>query len=348
MSPRHCQHCDRIFLPATENEILPVQCPHCSAIALLGACRPAHVAASTGQDYHKVYEHEEKAAAGEARHAAASRKLYIALGITALLLGGIYAIVTLRRDPAPEIARTESLTKKELAHQEELAGCAALIRQVLEAPDWKSALPLIMDHERLLPVMTWYYGQVGVSWLPLRIESITDHIPSETAGGATLQSRLHLKDGTTRVAVLRMESGKWKFDWEAWANPGSLQWSRLLKSMPGTSAELRLLAALKPAADKQIVAAGGTPDTHAAVYLWNTRREDTAIAILPRTSVLWKRLEGISYNQAVKIIASVALLHQDPLEPVVSLDRIRQQGWLWGHETTSAAEAAAVKAAPGR
>ena len=128
-------------------------------------------------------------------------------------------------------------------------------------------------------------------------------------------------------------------DWEIWAAPNQVYWMELLESRAGSSAELRLMVSLKPAADASILEAGGTPETHVALTVWNLDRRYTATAVLARTSVLYQRLHGISFQHAVKIIAVVTLVKPSSQEPIVSLDRIRQRGWLWGYEATDDAAA---------
>ena len=67
-----------------------------------------------------------------------------------------------------------------------------------------------------------------------------------------------------------------------------------------------------------------------ALSLWALDRQTMAAALLRRDDALWRELDGIGFDTAVKVVARVTMLDPAAEPPMVRLEAILQRGWLRG------------------
>ena len=299
---------------------------------MAGECDAAAPAQSAGgQVYYPVTEQEEKAARLEAIHRKWSGRmvfLVCALPLAVLAAWGILQAWPVlfpgegNRRPAE---RVETMVEASAAAERREIQTSA--QRFLTAASWQEMLPAVADAERVKGVMAWYY---------LR------HPHQPAAGETEVKAVLEMEgEGRQRRRVLvvapnhpprwllvSLEAGTWKVDWEVFAGANQERWKEFLREPGGTSVELPLLVALKPAADAYILGAGRAPGTHKALVLWAMERSTLAGAVLETDSSLWKSLPEIGFENAVKVIVRVRMVNPEAEPPLVRLERVVREGWL--------------------
>lgn len=326
--PLHCKHCHGIFLPVSDQPWSAVQCPHCSGQMTVSECVPAATEpVPAGHDYVKVTEQEATAIRLEAVHNLWARRLVLA---AVVILSAGAGIFFWQRNTARGPGTADALIAGDIAAQVEKQQIQKVVAGFLGAPDWKSMLPLVVDADRVAEDMVWYYQRAGHRHVPASATEVGAIEPVEADGVRMLRVRASTELQSTIWLLLRKESGGWKIDWESFSNAAVERWRAFIREPANSSVELRLLVARKPAADAYLMKHGATPDATEAVSVWAFDRQAVAASLIPRDAALWKMLEGIDFENAVKIIARVTMLDPMTEPPLVRIDEIIQRGWLWG------------------
>jgi hypothetical protein len=316
-------------MPASEHTWSAVQCPHCSGQMKVGDCEAAAEArVGISQPYIRVTEEEEAAARAEWKYHRWTGKLVV-LGVVALVAAAAAVLwVVFRRDAHKEgFARIESLERwKERRWEAQWPGAAGMVERFLAAQQWRDLKPLVLDAPRVEGIMEWYYSRRDFRPMegPVKLREFQS---VEVEGVSVL--RVYAEQGLFSLCLLlRQEKGDWKVDWEVFVNANGERWAAFLKEPAGTMVELPLLAARKPAADAYLIKAGVTPDTHEALALWANERREVAAAAITKNAKEWGDLEGIGYDDAVKVIARVKMENPAADPPLVKIEAIVQRGWV--------------------
>lgn len=338
---RHCKHCQEVFLPLAEQPWRVVQCPHCSRQVAVAECAMADVAqVMPEQEYHPVMEEEVRERRQKQRNERWARRLVWACAAGAVLIASLAGWQYWRGGSAKAKKRVQQvavLTEAEKALQEDLRDIESTVRRILSAKSAEELLPDVAGAAQVKELVTWYTNRSH----PLKPEILTkiesvDVIDSE--GREVRRVGLSTVERPGIWMVLSRELGNWKLNWEIYTMGHVERWRAFLREPPGTTLALPLLAVKKPAPDSFIVKAGASRDTHDAILLCANDRNDTGGAVLPRDSSLWKMLPGITFEDAVKIIARVTLLDPGVEPPLIRLDEVLQAGWVRGTQKPVAAK----------
>lgn len=318
-------------MPVSDRTWSAVQCPHCSGQMKVGDCTVVvDLPVGVPQPYVRVTEEEEKAARQDWKFNRWAGKMVV-LGFAGLVLcSAALAIVMWNSDTTPPHSNktAEALPDAEKKHAEERwPGGPALAERFLTVRDWRDMRPMVADRTRVEGVMAWYYSRHEFKAVagPVKL------IQCQEAGGegrAVLQVKAEAPGGRPLSLLLVQEEGSWKVDWEVFVNANTVRWEAFLREPAGAVIELPLLVARKPGAMSYTVKAGGSPDTHESVELWATERKVLAGAVLAKQAAEWRDLEGIGYNDAVKVIARVRLENPALEPPQVKIESIVQRGWV--------------------
>lgn len=335
--PLHCRYCRGIFLPVTDLPATSVQCPHCSAIMLVGHCEAADTARPvSGQEWEPEAEPDGSAVRGAEREHRRTRRLVIGGTAGLVIAAGAVAWVLVGHDPPPSappaVPANSRVTEvvDPAASPEVQRETLELARQFLGAHSWEELLPLVVDRVRVRGLMEWYYATRPLQ--PVGSGDVrVERVETLEADGQTLR-RVHAAT-PDRVAVwflLRREEGVWKVDWEVFANIAVERWRAFVKEPAGSSVELPILVALKPAGDTWLARNGADPGTDKAVVIWTLERAALAAAAVPKDAPLWKFLDEIGFDNAVKVIGRVTMVDPRADPPMVRLEAIIQRGWIRG------------------
>ena len=330
--PCRCPHCRGAFLPAVGGPMVSVQCPHCAAVVLPASCEVLPDLA-VPVSVHVLPPAVSEEAAAAARVEARSRRSFVlalaATGITAA--GGAVAWAIQRGHPVPAADPRNSLAADRMAADLEVMALEAQVRRVLAAADWRAMLPDVADADRVGPDMEWFHSRAPQPLVADTVESFDQWQRLSQAGREAFTVRVTTTRRGVQWVTLVKKDGVWKFDWEAWANPGLARWHYFCTEPAGSQVSLRLFALRMPAAASWIVKAGGHPEHHRAFEFWAGDRNDRAAAMLPANSPLLAALAGADFENAVRVIARVTMVQPTLDPPLVTLDAIIQRGWLWGH-----------------
>jgi hypothetical protein len=338
---RHCKHCQEVFLPVSGQPWSFVQCPHCSGQMAVTECATAEVAqVMPEQEYHRITEEEVMQRRQARRNEWWTRRLAWACGTGAVLIASLGIWQYWRGGSQKAKKRIEQvavLTESEKVLQQDQKDIEATIRRVLGAKSLEELLPDVAGGGQVKDLMAWYFNRSH----PLKPE-VLNRIEStdilDSGGREIRRVGLSTVERPGVWMVLSRENGAWKLNWEIYTMGHVERWRAFLREQPGASLELPLLAVKKPAPDSFIVKAGASRDTHDAIHLSANDRNDLAGAVLLRDSPVWKMLPGISFEEAVKIIARVTLLDPQSDPPLVRLDEVIQTGWVRGTQKPVAAK----------
>lgn len=328
---RHCKYCQGIFLPASAQASSAVQCPHCSRQMMVGECATAGTELNiAGRQFHSVTEEEEQAERLAAVHNRWTRRLVLSACGGLAAAAGVFGWQRWRRDEHLERKERQkaALVESEKAAQRERQEIDGVVRRILGAKTWEDMMPDVVDANRVREMMAWFYSGSNRRHEPEEVLETGDAERLKVEGRVIVRIRASTPTRAAVWLILAQQDGKWKLDWEVYANAHTVRWHAFVHEAAGATVELRLLAARKPAADAFIVRAGGSPESDDAVVVWTYDREASACAVLRKTSPLWRDLDGIGFNEALKIIAQVTMLVPDTDPPLVRIDRIVQKGWL--------------------
>ena len=324
--PLHCNHCEGVFLPSSNQPWSAVQCPHCSAQMRAGDCRAATAVRAVQQEYRRVTEQEETALEQQAKQRKWSGRLVFAACAVPLAVLLALGVQKFLRDHDKETLTASGESDGALAEQERKE-MQATVQQFLNARTWQDMLPNVADANRVRSMMAWYFQRHPHQPVPGEVE-IKSRVPLGNQGRDTRRLLAGTQEGAAIWLLLSREADGWKVDWEVFANAGVERWKAFLHEPSGSAVELPLMLALKPAADAYILKAGGAPDTHSALVLWALERASMAGTVLENESPQWKSLPEIGFEKAVKVIVRVTMLNPEAEPPLVRVDQILQQGWL--------------------
>lgn len=330
--PRRCPHCAGAFLPAVGGPLVSVQCPHCAAVILPASCEALPELAVPVPVQVVPPAASEEAAAAAREEARSRRSFVLALAATGVTAAGAAIAWTIQRGrPHPAADSRAGLAAERIAAAREIEALEALVRHVLSAPDWRAMLPHVADADRVRPDMEWFHARAPEPLLADTVESFDQwqRDPSDDREAFTV--RVTTARRGVQWVTLVQQNGAWKFDWEAWANPGLPRWHFFCREPAGSQVSLRLFALRMPAAASWILKAGGHPEHHRAFEFWAGDRADRAAAMIPANSPLLAALEGADFENAVRLIARVTMVQPALDPPLVTLDAIMQRGWIWGH-----------------
>jgi uncharacterized Zn finger protein (UPF0148 family) len=330
----HCPQCEKPFVPVSNAPTMIVQCPHCSVNVTVGTARRVDVAAPTSYAATYKTEAEENAQRDEQQRGRQFGRVMKLLGAGALLGVGLWAWQRSHEDAElkARAASIAELSANALATDAEDREIAGLVRRLLAAPTWSAMVPDVASAARVRPVMEWYYSHIPGGYSPIEVGEV-DRVERLVVNDAEhLRVRLSTKNNPVVWCLLVKEGGVWKFDWEAFTNPGRARWAAFLNEPPGSMVTLRLYASFLPGADSQVVRVGGSPDSHHAIKLWSTDELQRAAVILSKKSPLLAELPGIAWDSAVKFIGQVTMLDPTAEPPIVTLDKVIHQGWIWRSE----------------
>ena len=334
--PLHCKFCRRVFLPVSEQAWSTVQCPHCSGQMKVGECEAAGGLPATGaQEYHRVTQQEEDAARLTEQGNRWAGKLVVAGFAGVVLAGAAVFWQAVTHDSKQTQKKTgKAFSETTDAEQREVQ---TLAQSFLGAKDWKAALALAADAQRVRGTMEWYYATR--SWRPAAGEVKIAGIERLDADGREmLRVQAATAERTAIWLLLIKEGPAWKVDWELFADAALARWRSFVSEAPGAVVELPLLVARMPAADPFISKAGGEPESHDAVVVWARARQSPAAAVIPKASPLWKDLEGIGFEKPVSVIARVSMVTPEAEPPLVRLEAILRKDWVRGLQLPVAGE----------
>ena len=312
--------------------MVSVQCPHCAAVVLPASCEPLpELAVPVPVQVLPPAVSEEAAAAARAE-ARSRRSFVLALAATGVSTAGAavaWAIQRGRAEPAADLRH--GLAADRMAADLEVKALEALVRRVLSVTDWRFMLPDVADADRVRPDMEWFHARAPQPLLADTVESFDQWQRLPDADRETFTVRVSTARRGVQWITLVKQAGAWKFDWEAWANPGLPRWHYFCCEPAGSQLTLRLFALRMPAAAGWIVKAGGHPEHHRAFEFWAGDRADRAAAMVPANSPLLAALAGADFENAVRLIARVTMVQPSLDPPLVTLDAVIQRGWIWGH-----------------
>ncbi len=329
--PVHCSLCDGIFIPPAVSATNAVQCPHCAGQMLLAHCRPAALAAQQAVGV-QMSEREAAALQRESVQQRRSRWLGIAGGALAAGLVAFLLFQAVKSEPPPPAAAPVTtgeppppppLTPEDLA---DLDDAEQVARQVLAAPTWQQALPLLRCRQRIQPLMSRYHA--ARPWAPVPLK--------ERRGGRIVVRHGHrwadldmlLEDHRVVHLLLEKTPSGWRFDWEGLVNAPAFEWAEFYAQKPTAPRRLRVTALRGSVTDGYMLTAGCEPAETLAVTLFSGHRGDSVIALVPKDSDLGRMLAlELTWEAPRDYLCELRTADPQAVPPRVNLIAVLQKDW---------------------
>jgi len=133
-------------------------------------------------------------------------------------------------------ATTQAGTDETSADLARLVAADEVLRQFLQAPNWKQRALLVRDQMRVAPLMSIYYGKNADG--PVLFDSIVE---AEEISPQFSEHVVVFEGGGRRLATVEYTASGPRVDWESFVGAGEMAWSDFLEARPAAPRLFRVL-----------------------------------------------------------------------------------------------------------
>jgi hypothetical protein len=212
------------------------------------------------------------------------------------------------------------------AHQAAVEAARIAAAHTLSLPDWPSALPFILDADRLGALIEQYHA--SHPWVPITLGGVKAATVDTAPDGRTVRLTVDSDRNSPITLHLKETPDGWKLDWERLVDARDYAWRRFHEEKPTTPVLLDVLALRGSAADAHFAAAGLTPESGLAVRLDGPRPGLPALALVPKASDLGRLLQReLTWEHPRRYRCRLRLTDPELVPPRVEITHFSGESW---------------------
>lgn len=310
-----CLRCGRAFLAPTDQPAAVIECPCCGAQAR----REELLAPPPASEPHKT-----GATHGTWTVALAALLALAVLGAVGVGLQWFRPNARRAAAPAADLPASDLRRVNDILLQE----ARAVADRALSCPDWLAARPLVLDADRVAPMMEKYHARHP--WIPMTLVGAHEGTITTTTADRTRTARVsvHSNRGSLLTLHLQDTPDGWKLDWERLINARHFAWVLFHEDQPTSPVALHVLALRGSADDAAFARAGLTPETGLAVRLDGPRPGLPTLAIMPKASDLGRLFQReLTWQQPRPYRCQLRLVDPHQVPPRVEITSFTGEGW---------------------